>query len=309
MNPSSELEQNEIRLLVVDDDVEVLGLLSTQLKSIGTVDLFEDPNEAIKSLDKHVYSVVISDFRMPKMNGIDFLSKCAEKQPLCQRMLLTAFSEFADLSDSINKAQLNALLTKPWQTDELINAVHRLIKTFLLAKENDELRKMAWTDSLTGVSNNRYFWDRLSSEMGRSKRYGRSLSLIMLDVDDFKKYNDTYGHQVGDEVLKKVAIALGSSLRNMDTLSRYGGEEFAIILPETNGNVALEIAKRLMVSVKAKTGISISLGVSEFPATANDTHELVHQADFSLLEAKRQGKFRAVFLNSKSSKSRGDHHS
>ena len=233
------------------------------------------------------------------MNGIELLSHCAQTQPLCQRMLLTAYSEFADLSESINKAQLNSLMAKPWEGSELVSAVKKAIKTYLLGFENLELRKMAWTDSLTGVSNNRYFWERLASELGRSKRYGRSLSLIMLDIDDFKKYNDQFGHQVGDEVLKKVASSLASSLRTMDTMSRYGGEEFAIILPETPVAIAVDIAKRLMVLVKAKTGIAISLGIAEFPGHAADSHELVHEADRALLEAKRQGKYRAINLPTK----------
>lgn len=287
---------SEIRILVVDDDPEVLKTLEVQLINLGTVDTCRSPTEALEKLESNFFSVVISDFRMPGMNGIEFLTKCAQAQPLCQRILLTAFSEFADLSESINKAQLNFIMAKPWEGSELINVVKNSIKTYLLSFENLELRKMAWTDALTGVSNNRYFWERLSSELGRSKRYGRPLSLVMLDIDDFKKYNDEFGHQVGDEVLKKVAQSLASSLRTMDTMSRYGGEEFAIILPETVGEVALEISRRLMVQVRAKTGISLSLGVAEFPTHADNTHELVHQADQALLEAKRKGKYRAVML-------------
>ncbi|HVJ65300.1 MAG TPA: diguanylate cyclase [Bdellovibrionota bacterium] len=292
---------SEIRILVIDDDAEVLGTLEKQLSPLGTLDLCEDPSEALAKLQNETYTVVVSDFRMPGMNGIELLTHCAQTQPQCQRILLTAFSEFADLSESINKAQLNFLLAKPWEGSELVNTVKKAIKTYLLSHENLELRKMAWTDSLTGVSNNRYFWERLGSEMGRAKRYGRSLSLVMLDIDDFKQYNDQFGHQVGDDVLKKVATALATSLRTMDTMSRYGGEEFAIILPETSANIALDIAKRLMVQVKAKTGISISLGVAEFPAHAGDSHALVHEADRALLEAKRQGKYRAVLLPAKAS--------
>jgi two-component system, cell cycle response regulator len=293
---------NEIRILIVDDDPEVLNSLQGQLSTLGTIDTCKLPSEALAKIKTNEYAVAISDFRMPEMNGIDLLSRFAVEQPLCQRVLLTAFSEFADLSESINKAQLNVLLAKPWEGSELVLAVKKCIKTYLLTYENQELRKMAWTDGLTGVSNNRYFWERLSSELGRSKRYGRNLSLIMLDVDDFKKYNDQYGHQVGDEVLKKVATTLGSSLRTMDTLSRYGGEEFAIILPETPIAVGLEIANRLMIQVKAKTGIGISLGISEFPLHTDDIHELVHEADRALLEAKNQGKYRAIHLPPKKNK-------
>ncbi len=285
---------SEIRILVVDDDAEVLRTLEKQLAILGTVDSCASPKLALEKLKSATYTVAISDFRMPEMNGIELLAHCAQIQPTCQRILLTAFSEFADLSESINKAQLNFLLAKPWEGAELITTVKKAIKTYLLTYENLELRKMAWTDSLTGVSNNRYFWERLGSELGRSKRYGRNLSLIMLDIDDFKKYNDQFGHQVGDEVLKKVASSLASSLRTMDTMSRYGGEEFAIILPETSVAIALDIAKRLMVQVKAKTGISISLGVAEFPGHADDVHQLVHEADRALLEAKRRGKYRAL---------------
>jgi diguanylate cyclase (GGDEF)-like protein len=146
------------------------------------------------------------------------------------------------------------------------------------------------TETITGVSNNRYFWERLESELSRAKRYGRPLAVLMADVDDFKRYNDQHGHLTGDRVLRDVAQALDSVRRSMDTVARYGGEEFGMILPEASGIKAFEIAQRLRDSVLEKTKISLSLGVAAYPEHADSSKDLVLRADQALLYAKAHGK-------------------
>lgn len=277
-------------ILAVDDEEGVLKSLVRDLRPVNPVEIFSSPKQALERFRDHEYAVVISDFKMPDMDGLEFLEACAEIRPECQRVLLTAYADLADLSNLINRAKLNGFLTKPWEQASLQSFIRSCINTNYQLRENAQLRRMAWTDSLTQIPNNRYFWERLESEFSRARRYQRSLSLIMTDVDDFKKFNDQYGHQHGDKVLYKVAQSLEQTKRQMDTVARYGGEEFAVILPETTLEQALQTAERLRTSTSKKTGIHLSFGVSSYPDNVESSSELLHKADLALLEAKKRGK-------------------
>ncbi|MGI5837600.1 MAG: diguanylate cyclase [Chloroflexota bacterium] len=158
-----------------------------------------------------------------------------------------------------------------------------------------QLRELAITDGLTGVYNHRYFQNRLDLELERATRYTRALSLIMIDIDDFKRYNDQYGHQQGDLVLRHTALAIQRAVRRIDVVARYGGDEFAVILPETEARQALLVAKRihnaiLSMEVPLPGGgteqISSSLGVSYYPGQAADEDQLIARADGALYRAK-----------------------
>ncbi len=277
-------------VLLVDDEEEILNAVGRDLRRHASVEKCTHPLEALQRMRSESYAVVISDLRMPEMNGLDFLSECAKINPQTQRILLTAYADLADLSESINRAKLNFLLTKPWEAADLQSAVTMALRNFETLQENAELRRLALNDALTSVANHRYFWERLESEHSRAHRYGRPLTLIMADIDDFKKYNDEEGHQRGDEVLRQVAQCLDKHKRNMDTVARYGGEEFAIILPEATRPQGIEIAARHLKRCLEQTGISLSLGVASFPDDAKSSTELVQLADFAMLKAKKNGK-------------------
>jgi diguanylate cyclase (GGDEF)-like protein/PAS domain S-box-containing protein len=162
----------------------------------------------------------------------------------------------------------------------------------------------AQRDSLTRLYNHGHFQDALRNELERAVRYGNSLSLIMLDIDHFKGFNDTYGHQTGDMVLKQTALLLSALVRVTDLPARYGGEEFALLLPQTEYEHALELAERLRVGVERKVvvtgpqgqkiGVTASFGVSCFPRHAAEPHELVMCADAALYLAKDRGRNRVV---------------
>ena len=279
-------------ILLLDDEPEILKALKRDLRKSALVDEFTDPAEALRAFGSREYAVVVSDLKMPNMNGLEFLFECSKIRPHAQRVLLTAHADLADIQDSINKAKINLLLTKPWEPEDLRAAIDSVQRQADLARENNELRRLALTDALTGISNHRYFWERLESEFSRAQRFGRPLSLIMADIDDFKKYNDQFGHPRGDAVLKDVATTMDRARRSMDTVARYGGEEFGVILPEASSQQALDIAKRTMEIVKTKTGLS--LGVASFPDDASSTTQLVDLADKALLTAKKQGKAQVV---------------
>ena len=175
-----------------------------------------------------------------------------------------------------------------------------------LAIENalmvERIQNMAVKDGLTGVYNHRYFQEKLEEEISKADRYNKDLSFLLLDVDHFKKFNYTYGHQEGDKVLRIVAEIAESTLRQkVDTLARYGGEEFAIILPETDGNSAKDLAERVRKSIegylfenesKGVYRVTVSIGVSSYPFDAREQSKLIQAADMGLYESKANGRNR-----------------
>lgn len=161
-------------------------------------------------------------------------------------------------------------------------------------------REMALTDSLTGLNNHRYFYERISQELSRARRSGRNLSLLMIDVDNFKKYNDANGHLVGDDALRRIAGIIKDSIRASDVAARYGGEEFVVLVPEASKEQALSIAERIRQTVERTsfTGeenlpgkkLTVSIGVATFPEDADSRDELIRQADDAMYAAKQRGK-------------------
>lgn len=171
---------------------------------------------------------------------------------------------------------------------------------------HERLKNLSIRDDLTGVYNRRYFFQMLELEFKRAQRFQRSLSLIMLDIDHFKKINDQLGHLKGDQILKTLTHIISSSIREYDLFARFGGEEFVIILPHTNVQGAQTVAEKIHALMRTKVknelieegidldfhGIdfSVSLGLADYPSAALSPKELIHQADMALYQAKRQGR-------------------
>jgi diguanylate cyclase (GGDEF)-like protein len=165
------------------------------------------------------------------------------------------------------------------------------------AEMNLRLRDLAVTDELTGVANRRLLLDRLGRELERARRSGKPLAFLMLDLDHFKSWNDELGHQKGDEVLRAVAGALSGVVRRVDTVGRYGGEEFSLLLPDTTRAQALVVAEKLRLAVAALDlgrPLTVSIGVAVHPDDAGDDASLVGAADEALLAAKRAGRDRVI---------------
>ncbi len=169
-----------------------------------------------------------------------------------------------------------------------------------ISLENAKLFDLATTDGLTKLFVHRYFHILLDQEIQRSRRYGRTFSLVMIDIDNFKEFNDTYGHQVGDEVLRHVARAIRQNTRAVDISARYGGEEFAVILPETDLEAGLAAAEKLRRSIEemeirhssGSSKLTVSIGLAAFPHHAGDKDGLIRSADGALYGSKRSGKNR-----------------
>lgn len=169
-----------------------------------------------------------------------------------------------------------------------------------IAIDNAILYRLAITDGLTKLYLHRYFQQRLSNELSRSDRYGYKFSLILTDIDHFKKFNDTYGHQVGDQVLREVARVIQQSVREVDIVARYGGEEFVVICPEKSNDDIVIPAERIRKAVESyqfmvngvRAPITISLGMSEYPSDAKEKHDLIECADTALYFSKQNGRNR-----------------
>jgi diguanylate cyclase (GGDEF)-like protein len=291
------------------------------------------------SRDGEAIALVIADQIMPGMKGVELLEIVDRRLPATTKILLTGQAGLDAVVDAINRAHLNQYIAKPWDETALLLSVENLLRQYRLAHENQQLisslssknqallemnreleakiherthelaeantrlAQLAVTDGLTGLYNHRHFHERLTLEVERSQRSGLPLSLLMLDVDNFKLFNDTHGHPAGDEVLRQLARVLTDTRRANDVVARYGGEEFAVILVDTAKFTAAKVAERVRERVAGhdfsdaaqKSGkISVSVGVATFPEDGTDAEGLVRSADTALYAAKRAGRNRVV---------------
>lgn len=175
----------------------------------------------------------------------------------------------------------------------------------VLYSQAEQLKKLSITDPLTGLLNRRYLQERLEEEVARSQRYGRQLSLLMLDIDDFKSYNDSCGHPAGDRLLRYVSEAIMHSVRATDIVARFGGDEFLVLLPETDSDLAMQIAERMrqelagaaQASAPERAAVTVSIGIASYPRDANSLETIVEQVDRALYQAKMRGKNRIEKLS------------
>ncbi|WP_019559550.1 GGDEF domain-containing protein [Caldimonas manganoxidans] len=175
-----------------------------------------------------------------------------------------------------------------------------LRQVFRLEQLRQRLQALAVTDDLTGCYNRRYFWDRIEQEWARAHRHGLPLAVLLIDVDDFKRINDAHGHHAGDLMLQALVRACGASLRSTDVLARYGGEELAVLLPQTNLSGALAMAERIRAALQQvridwqgqSVGATVSVGVAALHDSHANVQAMVHDADVALYEAKRAGRNR-----------------
>ncbi len=204
--------------------------------------------------------------------------------------------EMRELSDNING--MAAALQS--ERENLERSVAERTKE--LQELNARLQLLAVTDGLTGVFNHRRFQEALQTELVRAERHKRPLSVLMIDVDFFKKINDAMGHPAGDDLLRRLAEVLGADLRQTDLIARYGGEEFTVLLPETTKNEAIQVGERMRAAVEEKINqgspwkqkVTVSLGVATYPDDGMTGEGVLEAADQAMYIAKRQGRNRVV---------------
>jgi two-component system, cell cycle response regulator len=307
MASKPEVEGAAGRVLIVDDARVVRAVVARCLTGAGYhTEEAADGAEALRRLATGSYDVVITDLRMPQLGGLELLASVKRLAPTVEVIILTG-THAQDMSCAVKALRLGAhdYLTKPPSSpDEVVLTVQRAVEKKRLHEANlrliRELESLSRTDALTGAGNRRSFDEALGHEMARAKRHGQPLSLVMLDIDHFKRINDAHGHPGGDEVLRAVAATLRATLRDGDVLFRYGGEEFAVLLPYAQGPGAVTAAERMLRAIAAApvalregaVRVTASAGVASVLASDADGASLVGRADAALYEAKQAGRNR-----------------
>lgn len=301
-----------MKLLVADDSNVSRSMLSAITKSWGyQVILAEDGEQAWQIMQEDdAPQLLLLDWEMPKMNGIEVCERVIAKYPENPPyiVLLTSRSSSDDIVEGLSKGA-NDYLSKPFDTAELqvrLQVGKRMVE--MQDKLNDtlnELKELASHDSLTGLLNRRAIMAGLPKEIQRMKRQEHVLCIGMCDIDHFKQVNDTYGHLVGDEVLKEVTKRMAATLREYDLLGRYGGEEFLVITPVDNNKNGLMVYQRICEVVSSQAikvnnlsiSVTISCGVATYSADSDiqTITELIARADEALYQAKDNGRNQVVF--------------
>ncbi|MDP8257777.1 MAG: diguanylate cyclase [Candidatus Alcyoniella australis] len=362
-------------ILIVDDEQENLDLLEATLRRDNKILKARNAEEALLHLDSDEIHMIITDQRMPGMQGTELLARTTEAYPDMIRMLITGYDDARTAIDAINQGRVHRYASKPWDpreikkvvelelerydlkmrnimlTDDLLRINKELVekndeieaqraklekmaeefrrqkdiavemsekfaqanlellraqeeirqKNLKLEAANKKLQHLSITDGLTGFYNHRHMQTLLEAEIGRAKRYDLKMSLLMLDLDKFKDINDNYGHLFGDAVLKRVADIIRSNIRETDLPSRYGGDEFLMILPHTGLKRAQQMAQRIhadirgysFVSSKGSANVTVSVGISGYPNPEVWTKDdLIRMADSAMYEAKNSGRDR-----------------
>ncbi len=308
-------EEAAARLLVIDDSITVRMSLRDLFVERGyEVLLAEDGEEGLGVLRSEHIDTVILDLIMPGKSGMDVLREITADENLASTpiILLTAVADRGELVDCLDMGAVD-FIVKPWDQRELLGRVRskvnaareraakdeRILQTSrLLAESNIELSQTSRLDPLTQLFNRRAIEESLTLEHERSLRHDHDYGIIMLDVDHFKLFNDSLGHQAGDDCLRQIARCAQQAVRTVDMVGRYGGEEFIVLLPETPMAGARIVAERIRDAVyernilhpasKTADRVTVSIGVATGPAKRWE--DLVKQADDALYAAKENGR-------------------
>ena len=298
--PDFVLEQRPPRLLVVDDQPANIQALYQVFSADHQVLMATNGEQALKLAATQHPDLVLLDVVMPGIDGHEVYRRLQADEATRDIPVIFVTAQ-SDEESEARGLELGAVdfISKPVNP----TVVRARVKTHLMLKaQSDLLRQWVYIDGLTEVRNRRYFEERLVTEWGRAARNGSELSVLMIDVDFFKRYNDHYGHQAGDECLRRVAQALGAALRRPgDVLARYGGEEFVCILPETPLEGAMALARQLGLAVEAlaiehsQSGVAphltVSVGAcSKIRDLPDQAPALVRGADAQLYLAKSRGR-------------------
>jgi diguanylate cyclase (GGDEF)-like protein len=316
-----------MNILVADDELAIRSLVAELLTDEGhVVTLAEDGEDALEKYKKDWHEIVFSDIRMPKMTGIQLLGEIKKINDLTQFIIMTSHASVDNSIAALKQGAFDYIL-KPFEDLEVvIDAANRAIANLsaireqqyllnTLSRQNEELgtlnkkfRELAIRDGLTGLFNHRHGEDRLIDEVDRARKFQRSLSLLFIDLDHFKLFNDKHGHLAGDEVLHSLGKLMSAATRDSDTLARWGGEEFIIIAPETDEQQACQLAETIRKEVAEYAfphadqqplgHVSLSVGVTTMSDGIDNAEQLLKLADKAVYRAKEAGRNRTVFCRS-----------
>ena len=294
-------------ILIVDDEVGVRESMNEFIRMAGYNSIMaSSAEEALEMLEKNRNNihVVITDIMLPGMGGLE-LTKLVKRDFNSDVIVMTGYSGDYSYEEAINMGASDFVI-KPVRLEELLLRLKRVLKERDLTQERvrmmEKLQRLAITDGLTKLHNSRSFYSQLEVEVDRYNRYKHSLSLLLLDIDRFKNYNDTFGHLEGDKVLVRISQMIKSCLRKLDTAYRYGGEEFTVILPETGCEEAILVAERIRNVVQEEVfrpekgkeiSITISVGATQYTEN-EELSTFIQRADKAMYLSKQKGRNRVT---------------
>ncbi|MFP4363202.1 MAG: diguanylate cyclase [Spirochaetia bacterium] len=335
--------QNENReidnILIVDDNPQNIQLVAAALKDEGYKLSFAQSDQgALQKINSTLFDLILLDIMMPEMDGYEVCSKILENPEFREIpiIFLTAKADKESIVEGLRTGGADYVV-KPFHGDELrarvkihlsnkqyrerleeinITLNKEILKSIKMEEElqnsreelqriNRELYKRATEDQLTGLMNRRKMLDHIEYEQERFQRNKKTLSIIITDIDKFKKVNDTYGHNCGDLVLKKAAEMLYSNKRKQDLLARWGGEEFLLVLPETDQEEAAVLAEKMREAIEkmdvqykeAKIPVTMTFGISEHSANCTNIENCIQHADMALYAGKQSGRNQVVLYS------------
>ena len=291
------------RLLVVDDEDLGRRFVAASMREKGyAVHDISSAEKALERLQREPYDLVLMDVVMPGMDGIEALVHIKANWENVDVIMMTGYASM-DAAVELMKAGASDFITKPINAEHLYLIIEKTLYRRSLeriASERDHYERLCRLDGLTGVYNHRFLQQMLDAEISRCDRYGHHISMLMIDVDDFKRYNDVNGHPAGDKLLRELAELLQEQTRAADFVARYGGEEFAIVLTETDKAGGATFAERLVLTVaqtpfdheesQPQGSLTVSIGVAGCPEDAAAKNQFIKMADVALYRAKTAGK-------------------
>jgi len=297
-----DLPASQPKILVVDDEPINVDVLGGVLSSLGEIITADNGRDAIDICKSNKPDIVLLDVMMPQMGGYEVCAELKGDEDTNDIPIIFV-TALADDTDEARGIEMGAIdyLTKPVNATV---AIARIRNHLELKKYRDYLAEMAFIDGLTGVPNRRRFEDHFASEWQRGRRSETEMSLILMDIDQFKLYNDTYGHQSGDSCLTLVGQALAKSAhRPGDMIARYGGEEFIAVLPDTGGDGAIRMAETIRDNMSAlkiahepsdvSDYVTLSMGLVTWKISGDkDPKAMIEAADKALYDAKKNGRNR-----------------
>lgn len=291
-NTQQNLNKDKYTIMLVDDDPNIIQMLKLFLvKSEFNIISAENGKTAFDLLEEQRPDLIVCDIMMPEMDGYELREKLLkdDRFRFIPFIFLSAKGKPVDVVKGM-ELKVDDYISKPFDADVLMARVAAILQRY------QELNKLIHYDALTGLYNRRALENYLKQELERVKRYQREMSVLMLDLDFFKTVNDTYGHDFGDKVLIATADVLRANIRELDYAGRFGGEEFLVLMPETDIRESLAVAERLREAVQAlqfeidELSITISGGLSAAPKDGTDESTLLKKADMALYNAKNNGR-------------------
>lgn len=289
-----------LTVLIIEDHPDQRDLLAIVLQREGyKVITAANGVEALEKMDQEDVQIALSDIMMPKMDGFELIKKI-RANPALRHVYMILITARIQEGDRVRGLDLGAddYITKPFSFSELLARVRVGSR---VVQYQQHLEYQSQVDALTGLFNRRAFEKKIGEEFERWKRYGHPMSVLIFDIDNFKKVNDTYGHHGGDAALIKIAQTLRDKTRSSDVPSRYGGEEFVLILPNTDQDSALQVAKKFRDEINSTTfgnpdqpfSLTVSMGLTSTSVEVySHWRQMVEDADRALYHAKNTGKDR-----------------